>query len=329
MSYKFSAPALPSTDMGISHINQDSGFTEDNALGVFDGHGFKGELHARTCAETFKIGHSSGELDFETLFESAEEACRNKLRETLKSSGIQFIENDGVFFKAGLYERITPFQGGTTATIVTLNPDTGVLSCANVGDSDAMFFDSSDKDGEVITADHTPNCLEEWKRISSKYPTVKCVFSANGSNLTARPVWNQFDFGLWELNELGGYQYVDVRSNWASYINVPVVGTLAMTRVMANFGFKKFGIIAKPDVCSVDAPVSGVTRAVVLGSDGLWDAVHYNEVRDIVRSPELLGKPEEATTALLKFGIDKSKERFTSPACHDNITVIVAYYDGI
>jgi serine/threonine protein phosphatase PrpC len=323
MSYKFSK-AAPATDIGNSHINQDAAFTADNSLGVFDGHSFRGEVMANMAKTVFETETS----DFESLFASAEDACRSKLRSILISNGTPFQEHNGVLYKGGVYDNLAPFQGGTTATIVRLDPETGSLSCANVGDSDALYFDDDISSGEVITSDHTPTCLEEWNRIHAISPGTKFVFS-QGSNITPRPIWTQYSLGKWELNEMGGYQYADVRNNWASYVNVPGVGTLAMTRVLANFGFKKYGIIAKPDTLTVDAPAAGVTRAVVLGSDGLWDALHYNEVRDIVRSPELLGKPEEATTVLLKLGIEKSKERFGLPACHDNITAIVAYYTGI
>jgi serine/threonine protein phosphatase PrpC len=323
MSYKFSKPEKAATNSGIRIDNQDIGFTDDNILGVFDGHGYKGELYAKSAAAACKEEQLS---DFKTMFSSAEEKCRTDFRSFLTSSLIPFNEYNGVFYDKRNFPYTNPaFQGGTTATVIKLDKKTGKLSCANVGDSDAMIFDDMESEGTLITADHSPTCLDEWKRLNVAFPGLHCVF-ANGSKRTARSVWTKISADNWEINDLGGYNYADVRSNWASYIYVPLVGILAMTRVIGNFGFKRFGIIPEPDIYEVEPPAPGVTRAVVLGSDGLWDALHYKEIRDLVRNPEFLNKPEEATAALLKLGIDKSKERFASPACHDNITAIVAYY---
>ena len=191
MSYKFSK-TVPVTDMGNSHINQDAAFTDDNSLGVFDGNGFKGEAMANMAKTIFETETS----DFESLFASAEDACRDKLRSILVSNGTPFQEHNGVLYKGGVYDNLAPFQGGTTATIVRLNPETGSLSCANVGDSDALYFDDDTSPGEVMTADHSPTSLEEWKRVRTISPGIKFVFSY-GSKVTPRPVWTQYSLGEW------------------------------------------------------------------------------------------------------------------------------------
>jgi serine/threonine protein phosphatase PrpC len=64
MSYKFSKPEKPATDSGIRIDNQDIGFTGDNILGVFDGHGYKGELYAKSAAAACEAEQLS---DFKTM----------------------------------------------------------------------------------------------------------------------------------------------------------------------------------------------------------------------------------------------------------------------
>ena len=64
-------------------------------------------------------------------------------------------------------------------------------------------------------------------------------------------------------------------------------------------------------------------RAIVLASDGLWDAMKYEDVCEIVRAPALLGNAEAACTALMAAAQVANSMLFGYSA--DNITVVVVY----
>lgn len=87
-------------------------------------------------------------------------------------------------------------------------------------------------------------------------------------------------------------------------------------------------VIATPGVQTAPAPVitpagAGITRAVIIGSDGLWDTLHFEEARDIVYRADLVGRPDEASAALMAYG--KERALALAGAEHDNITCAVVY----
>jgi serine/threonine protein phosphatase PrpC len=66
-------------------------------------------------------------------------------------------------------------------------------------------------------------------------------------------------------------------------------------------------------------------RAIVVASDGLWDALLPEEVRAIVRNPEFMATQdaEAATAALMAVALKKGIELFGTD--HDNVTAVVVY----
>jgi serine/threonine protein phosphatase PrpC len=319
--------AAPATDRGTPSYQQDRAVARADLLAVFDGHGTYGEEAAISVADTFAAAPAA--TAFETLFADAHNACRDTLRTHFTTRGVAFTETGGAFYARPAYSYYTttpaPLTGGTTATAVRIDTATGAMSAAHVGDSEAMYFDADDAPGVTLCAgDHTPTCLSEFQRIRAlPPPTVPAAHVFGGSSQT-RHIFVPDGAGGWRFNPAGGFQYADVRSSWAAYIQH---GTdrLAMTRALGDFNLHRVGLTTVPDVTSVAAPAPGVTRAVVVASDGLWDAVHYDEVRAVVRRADLLGNAEAATAAVLDLGIRMSKARFGQKAAHDNITVVVAY----
>ena len=125
----------------------------------------------------------------------------------------------------------------------------------------------------------------------------------------------------WIPNPQGGFKYCNVRSEWSTYISANG-NNLAITRAIGDFDLKKFGLIATPTIVAATAPARGIVRAIVLASDGLWDCMHYSEVRAIVRSPECLGQAELAADRLLSAAEAYSDARFGG---RDDISVIIVY----
>jgi len=315
--------AAPASDRGRASYQQDRAVARADLLAVFDGHGTYGEEAAISVTDTFAAAPAT--TPFESVFADAHVAFRNYLRTHLVSRGVAFTETEGAFYKPAGFSYYpapaTPHGGGTTATAVRIDA-TGAMTAAHVGDSEAMYFDADDAPGVTLcVGDHTPTSLAEFKRVRATCAR-SAMFVFGGSPQT-RHIFLPAA-GDYVMNPAGGFQYADVRNSWAAYVRSGD-DMLAMTRALGDFNLHRAGLTTVPDVTAVAAPAAGVTRAVVVASDGLWDAVHYDEVRDVVRRADLLGNAAAATAALLEFGIAMSKKRFGCTAAHDNITVVVAY----
>jgi serine/threonine protein phosphatase PrpC len=316
MSVLFSF-ANPATDRGMASYNQDRASTNEKLLVVADGHGTYGEEIAIETVQ--QINEASSDMPLEAIFAVANETCYNVQKNTMIAKGVQFEEHGKAFYSG---YHMTPITGGTTATVVKLDPESGAMTCAHVGDSEARYYDIDNDDGVSMCSDHTPTSKEEFLRIREKHPYTEFIYSGGATPL---PIWYPTFTEGWKMVPRG-VQNCDVRGGWSSYVKPYNSNNwLAMTRAIGDFDLQKNGVSPIPSVATFSPPVQNVIRAVVVASDGLWDAVHYKEVCDIVRRNDLLGNADAATKALLEFGIAKSKERFGGHACHDNITVVVSY----
>jgi len=261
--------------------------------GVFDGHGQGGGYLAALACKVF--AEAPLESSFPLIFAQAEEAAAGS-------------------------------RGGTTASVLRIDAVDGSCQVGHVGDSDVRYFDEDDGDGVSLTADHSPCSIEEFHRIKA-FPSDPPDFTYAVRYATYderdRDIFVEKD-GAWIQNPRGGNYYCTVRGDWAAYIINPRDGEhLAVTRAIGDFGMKRCGVSAEPTVTTVPAPKPGVTRAIVLASDGLWDVMQFAEVRGIVRNPEVLGNAEAATAALMAAVNTAATRHFGSNG--DNVTALVVY----
>ena len=285
---------------GITHIggssnteNQDKFFIGPNTFGVFDGHGLRGGQMAAVARDVFA---AAGDCDLTETFAAAEEAT--------KGAAISLTAMRG---------------GGTTAAVLSVAAD-GACRVAHVGDSEVRYFDEDTGDGVSLTADHSPASMEEFLRVLDTPFPADYEFASYPGRRNARPMYVEQDDNSWTLNPAGGNFYRNIRKEWASYL-VAGMERLSVSRALGDFTMKARGVIATPSILSAPAPVG--TRAIVLASDGLWDCLQYDEVRAIVRRPDLIRNAAAAATALMEAGL-AAGQRIYGPSC-DNITVVVVY----
>jgi serine/threonine protein phosphatase PrpC len=321
-------------DKGRPSYDQDRSLMKTAAdhtlIGVFDGHSNLGAEFATWAVEHFAASHTTETLG--EVFASADAALRARLRTHLAAKGTAHMEVAGAFYHRGYYgARGTPVRGGTTASVLRLDHESGAMEFAHVGDSDVRVFDQdgADADGLSLTEDHSPTNMSEWNRIHASHPTTRFIFDDRGV-YPRRPVFTPSAAapGGWALNPVGGYTYADVHGSWGAYVQTPDgSASLAMTRALGDFDLKVCGVSDVPHITVADGPAPGTTRAIVVASDGLWDATQFAEVQAIVRRPDLLGacNAEAAAAEVLALGIRSSMEKFGGNACHDNITVSVVY----
>jgi serine/threonine protein phosphatase PrpC len=320
-------------DKGRPSYDQDRSLTKTAAdhtlIGVFDGHSTLGAEFATWAVEHFAAAHPTETLG--EVFASADNALRARLRTHLGSTGVSHMEVNGAFYHRGYYgARGTPVRGGTTASALRINHESGAMEFAHVGDSDVRVFDQdgADADGVSLMEDHSPTNLSEWNRIHASHPTTRFIFDDRGL-YPRRPVFvPSAAAGGWTLNPVGGYTYADIHGSWGAYVQTPDgSASLAMTRALGDYDLKACGVSDVPHITVMDGPAPGTTRAIVVASDGLWDATEFAAVQAIVRRPDLLGacNAEAAAAEVLALGIQSSKAKFGGSACHDNITVSVVY----
>lgn len=325
----FAFPAAVLTDAGGCPYNQDNGCVDAAArqIAVFDGHGDYG---AQAAAAAAAVATAGTNLPLESLFVVAEAAVTEAIRTAVAAAGIAMLEEGGALYRTGIYgARGVQIRGGTTASVARFAPD-GALTVANVGDSDVVIFDSDTDPGRSLTADHSCTSLGEWQRVHATHPTTRFRFHNPNIYAADRPVWlaqavlNPEVDAAWVLNPLGGYHYCDVRSSWATYLTVHDGSeSLAMTRALGDLHLKRHGVIATPEVQTAAAPAPGTTRAVVIGSDGLWDSLQFEEARALVYRADLVGNADAATAALMTLG--KERALALMGRGHDNISCAVVY----
>ena len=324
-------------------------------LAVADGHGSQpaGELFAEWTTNI--ITEQPATTPFVDLFAHIEATCHEKFRHHHKHSR---IEEGGAFYSP---RTLAPHRGGTTLSVVRINTATGVITAANVGDSDVRYFDFEvasapsdpdamvlesaeaeappavkclDTEGTAVTADHSPSNIAEYHRAMSEtqagLPPPTFSYDVPSSHCRPgtpiRPVFipkGGAGAGDVCLNPAGGYAHATIRGEWGAYIATgDRAERLAMTRSIGDFHLKRYGVSATPSVSPDIQQPPGIIRVVVAASDGLWDGCHYHEVAEVIGKHLLVADTDTIVKELLHLAEECSTERFGG--LHDNISIAVA-----
>ena len=286
---------------GVTHIgcsssreNQDTFFVGDGVYGVFDGHG----------------GHGL--------------AAAEAARDCLSSPAATFAEAEAAVLST---------KGGTTASVVRIDKDTGAIEVSHVGDTEVRYYDLGQIEGQSqsgvnLTVDHSPLSKDEFLRIRAREgPKGSFVFARAYRYMPERFVFVEdaaADRG-WRVDDAYGNFYSTVRKEWAAYVSNSVGDKLAVTRALGDHHMKPCGVIAEPSVVTAPPLTSTESpRAVVIASDGVWDVMQYAEIGEIVRRTDLVGNAEAAAHAILGATLEKQRELLGATG-GDNATVIVVY----
>lgn len=319
-SYVFTAAGATDVGGNPKKENQDTWLANaaSGILAVFDGHGQYG-LTAATLARDITTAGGS--------FADAEAAFRKSLLSNLDARAS--TDGDIVLWGEPMTGWSRSIRGGTTASVVRLLGRK--LRCEYVGDSEVMVVDCTTGEFKVLTNDHSSTSVAEYERAMREATVVPNVFfdTLGGRfGYGRRPVFIKKDAatagaGMWELNPAGGHYTSNVRGEWAAYVECGDT-MLNMFRAIGDFGLKKCGVTCEPEVVEHILPAAG--RSVVLvASDGLFDVLHYEAIRDCILASKT-GTAEEITAAVLKLGLEKGKDIFGSG--QDNTTVCVGILDG-
>jgi len=297
----FTITTAGNTNIGGRHNreNQDCFFVSasQRTVGVFDGHGRDMGRAAATLARDTVAGVAA--VDTGDLVEMVGVADRAVVALTSDTMGGR--------------------RSGTTATLMRVEDD-GSCTVVHVGDSDVRVFDSDEGDGFPLMEDHSATSLSEYQRIAAADVDANFMYQPiPGSYFHKKPVFVTADDGTVTRDE-HGYYYGNIHKKWAAYIYSEAGQALAVTRSLGDIEMRACGVIATPSRLTAPLPAE-TTRAIVVGSDGFWDAMPYAVVRETVR--RFIGQPEAAAAALMDAALTAGRKVFGSSS--DNLTVVVTY----
>ena len=286
---------------GIEKTNQDTPLTYIsvanvegfNIFGVLDGHGSHGHFVSQFCRDYFmnKMKEYTESLMIITQQISAEDIYIN-----LKSDNFSYINE--LFLSADNELRAQNYfdcrMSGTTCNLVfQFNTH---LICFNVGDSRSILIeDSGDGTNKIIrplSIDHKPDLPEELNRICSSGGVVDKVQDAYGNKLGPNRV---FKAGC-------------------------VYPGLAMSRSLGDLQAKECGVISKPQITEYE--INENTKYFVICSDGIWEFLWNEQVRDIgnafYNNNDVAGFCTELVNVAVSVWGDKDLNR-------DDITVVAVF----
>ena len=282
-------------------INQDSYLIKENIFkenyniyGVFDGHGENGHHVSKYVSEYMneyfsdKLNYLINEEDKESLFsENITNIFYKNCEEILKTASTRIDKE-----LCNIKDYDISQSGSTSVMLFILND---ILICSNIGDSQCYIFNCSSEDlwtFEPLSNPHLASDENEQKRILEMGGDVHPYYEQDGI-----------------------YEGPD-----RIYVKNKVYPGLVMSRTFGDLLAKKIGVISEPEI--IIKKIDNNTKYIVLGSDGLWDALKPYDINRIVRPYFNKGDIDGACQILMKKAKqkwDKDKEE------RDDITIIIIF----
>lgn len=283
-------------------INQDRVVTLHNILQIpnfsqfciLDGHGQNGHYISDMCKSFLKNYYTNSFLYYFPRF------CSDKpvpsLNAYVSSSDIykKLVNNNYDLIRKGFQAIETKIKeseyekdfSGTTACQVFITDNK--IICANIGDSRAIMIKKRNKI-IPLSNDHKPSMISERNRVELLGGEVKQTENKKGP------------LRIW----VKGKEYPG----------------LAMSRSLGDFVAKEIGVISEPEIKEFEKDED--TLGIVIASDGVWDNLSNERVRDIFMNCYSQGN-ESLITELIE---EESRNLFLKKKENvDDISVIVIYF---
>lgn len=260
---------------------------------VADGHGPNGECVAHIVAKSLSKG---------LTFQETETNVVDYLKE---------IHPNACFVNGKLIDNGHLVRGGSVATRISLDKDTGYLIVEYLGDCLALLCKATGF--ELLTdEDHCPTNPNERDYMIAVDPRIKLLYTKNG--MSPQPIWNPDG----SMND--PLSSCTVRGDPSCSIG-DGIHSIAISR---SFGDRHFGyILSKESSVNFVPREKLVNSAIVLASDGLWDCAMFEEIRQIVMRPSIFGNAQLAVDSIMEFAKIAYERNFGTNV--DDITVIVVY----
>ena len=277
---------------GFTKVNQDSflvlqneyNLKDFNIFCVMDGHGVNGHLVSRFTTKYFSSFFKKNKKMNSSC--SSEDQIFNRLKKNdyeILKRVFRHAERD--LEKNG--EIDSNFSGTTCVMVFQVGER---IICANVGDSRAIMV----KGDKVIplSFDQKPDDPEESKRIKESGGEIS-QYEEDGEK--------SGPFRVWQKGE--------------------VYPGIAMSRSIGDFIASKLGVIPEPKF--LEEKIDKDTKFIVVASDGIWEFLDNNTVKNMVMPFYEKNDPNGACKELIK----KSTEFWNQEdVVVDDITVVVVFF---
>ena len=277
---------------GFTKVNQDSflvlqneyNLKDFNIFSVMDGHGVNGHLVSRFVTKYFtSFFKNNKKMNSSNDDENAVYYRLKKNEYDILKRAFRHAERD-----IGKNSDIDANFSGTTCVMVFQVGEK--IICANVGDSRAIIV----KGNKVIplSIDQKPDDPEESKRIIENGGEIS-QFEEDGEK--------SGPFRVWKKGE--------------------VYPGIAMSRSIGDLIASTLGVIPEPKF--IEDTIDKDTKFIVVASDGVWEFLDNNAVKDIVMPYYEKNDPNGACKELIK----KSTEWWNQEdIVVDDITVVVVFF---
>ena len=293
---------LPGKDItGSQKINQDSfvfrtninKIKDFNIFGVLDGHGPEGHFVSKFTAE-FIPSLLSNHPEIRNLTDP------EQIYKKFKSNNCKIITQS--FREADNQLKRVSFDamesGCTCVLIIHIGSH---IICANTGDSRAIIVYDKNNENEIIynkvvplSVDYKPELQEETNRIIKKGGVVRQM---------------QDDFG----------EFVGPYRVWSKDGNYP---GLAMSRSIGDLKAKNIGVIPDPGIFEYD--LCDKTKYIVVCSDGVWEFLENEKVRDIGTKFYIDNNPSGYCHELINQSLHLWER---NDIVVDDITAVIAFFN--
>ena len=277
---------------GFTKVNQDSflvlqneyNLKDFNIFCVMDGHGVNGHLVSRFTTKYFSSFFKKNKKMNSSC--SSEDQIFNRLKKNdyeILKRVFRHAERD--LEKNG--EIDANFSGTTCVMVFQVGER---IICANVGDSRAIMV----KGDKVIplSFDQKPDDPEESKRIKENGGEIS-QYEEDGEKSGPYRVWQKGE----------------------------VYPGIAMSRSIGDFIASKLGVIPEPKF--LEEKIDKDTKFIVVASDGIWEFLDNNTVKNMVMPFYEKNDPNGACKELIK----KSTEFWNQEdVVVDDITVVVVFF---
>ena len=277
---------------GFTKVNQDSflvlqnqyGLKDFNIFAVMDGHGVNGHLVSRFATKYFTSFFKSNKK-MNSSNSNEDEVCYR-----LKKNDYDILKRLFRHVERDISKNTdidANFSGTTCVMVFQLGEK---LICANIGDSRAILV----KGNNVIplSIDQKPDDPEESKRIIQNGGEIS-QFEEDGEK--------SGPFRVWKKGE--------------------VYPGIAMSRSIGDLIATTLGVIPEPKF--LEQNIDKDTKFMVVASDGVWEFLENETVKDIVMPYYLKNDPNGACKELIK----KSTEWWNKEdIVVDDITVVIVFF---
>ena len=293
--------SLPGKDITGRHkINQDSivSFTninnikDFNIFGVLDGHGPEGHYVSQ-----FSAKYIPSQIINNPQIKNISDP--DKIYEILKNNKCHIIMEAFLSCDEKLKNvAFNAYNSGTTCNLV-IHIGNHII-CAYTGDSRAIVAYNDQQDLELnnlesaqLSIDFKPNIPEEEKRILMSGGTVRKMKN---------------EYGI----DIGPYRV---------YVQGEKFPGLAMSRSIGDLNSKSIGIIVDPGISEYN--LNNSTKFIVIASDGVWDYLSNEIVKDIGKSYYLEDNPSQFCHQLINNSVIQWQK---NDIVIDDITVVVIFF---